>query len=517
MPLLKNPPRAVVIGGGVGGLTAAAQLAARGVAVTLIERAPTLGGKMRAISLGGRDVDSGPTVLTMRWVLDAVFSETGRDLRDYLTLRPSELLARHAWPDGSRLDLFADLHRSIDAIRELAGAREAEGYRAFAAYCEGIFANVEETFLRAQRPTLGSVIREQGLRGLVKLTRIDGTRTMWSALGEFFRDPRLLQLFGRYATYAGSSPWKSPATLNVIAHVERVGVWLPEGGMISVARALERLLTELGVDIRRGEEAREIRVERGRAAGVVLASGESISSDIVVFNGDSAALREGLMGDAAKRAWRPRVEVDRSLSALTVSAVARTGGFALSRHTVFFSSDYAREFSQITEHERLPDEPTVYVCAQDRDDLGGLATPGPERLFLIVNAPPRGGGRPFNQQEIDQCTLHTREQLSNMGLSVAWIPEQTAVTTPDDFARMFPATRGALYGPSSHGMSAPLARAGARSSIPGMYLCGGSTHPGAGVPMAAQSGRLAARSAIEDLTSTGRSLVTVTPGGTSTR
>jgi 1-hydroxycarotenoid 3,4-desaturase len=516
MVLQGNASRVVVIGAGVGGLVAAAQLAAKGLSVTLLERAATPGGKMRTVRFGDAEVDAGPTVLTMRWVLDAVFADVGRDLRDYLTLRPSDLLARHVWPDGSRLDLFADVHRTTEAVRAFAGPREADGYRAYAAYCEGIFRAVEHTFLHAQRPTLGSVLRDQGLRGIASLTRIDGTRTMWRALGDFFRDPRLLQLFGRYATYAGSSPWKCPATLNVIAHVERVGVWLPEGGMVSVARALARLNTELGVDLRCDTEVRELVLSRGRVAGVRLDSGEVVPADAVVFNGDAGALAQGLLGDGARGAWKPVVEGERSLSAMTTSAVARTAGVSLTRHTVFFSQDYAREFADITERESLPDDPTVYVCAQDRDDQGRLPNDGPERLFLIVNAPARGGVRPFSTEELHRCTQRTREKLTRMGLSVEWEPPRTVTTSPDDFARMFPGTRGALYGPASHGMTSPLSRAGARTTIPGLYLCGGSAHPGAGVPMAAQSGRLAARTALEDLASTGRSRATATPGGTST-
>lgn len=516
MQHVTGTPRAVVVGGGVGGLVSAAQLASRGVAVTLLERAPTLGGKMRAIDVGGRAIDAGPTVLTMRWVLDAVFEEAGRALSDYVTLQRAEVLARHAWPDGSRLDLYADLERSVDAIGRFAGAREAHGYRAYAAYCEGIFRTVEGPFLRAQRPTLTSVLRDQGLRGIASLARIDGTRAMWSCLGDFFRDPRLLQLFGRYATYAGSSPWKCPGTLSVIAHVERVGVWLPQGGMITVARALERLARELGVDVRCDAEVREVAVTRGRATGVRLATGELLPADAVVFNGDARALHEGLLGDAARKGWSPPSDAERSLSALTVSAVAETAGLPLSRHTVLFSSDYAREFAQITERGELPDEPTVYVCAQDRDDAGRASAAGPERLFMIVNAPPRGGAKPFSPKEIDECLARTRSHLSRLGLTVAWDPSRAVTTTPDDFARMFPGTRGALYGPASHGWRSPMARAGARSSIPGLYLCGGSAHPGAGVPMVAQSGRLAARSALEDLASTARSRPTATRGGTST-
>jgi 1-hydroxycarotenoid 3,4-desaturase len=210
------------------------------------------------------------------------------------------------------------------------------------------------------------------------------------------------------------------------------------------------------------------------------------------------------------------VEGERSLSAMTTSAVARTSGVNLARHTVFFSQDYAREFSEITERECLPDDPTVYVCAQDRDDQGRLANDGPERLFLIVNAPPRGGVRPFSTEELHRCTQRTREKLTRMGLAVEWEPQRTVTTSPDDFARMFPGTRGALYGPASHGMDLALVEGGRALAIPGLYLCGGSAHPGAGVPMAAQSGRLAARSALEDLASTARSRATVTRGGTST-
>lgn len=517
MHSVSSTPRVVVVGGGVGGLVSAALLAARGASVTLLERAPVVGGKMRTIDVDGRGVDSGPTVLTMRWVLDAVFSEAGRSLDDYVTLRRAEVLARHAWPDGSRLDLYADLERSVDAIGRFAGAREAQGYRAYAAYCEGIFRAVEEPFLRAQRPTLTSVIRDQGIRGIASLARIDGTRTLWKTLGDFFRDPRLLQLFGRYATYAGSSPWKCPGTLNVIAHVERVGVWLPDGGMVSVARALERLARELGVTVRCGAEVRDVLVRDGRAEGVRLADGETLFADAVVFNGDANALHEGLLGEPARRGWKTPADAERSLSALTLSAVAETSGFPLAHHTVFFSSDYAREFAQITERMELPDEPTVYVCAQDRDDAGRLSVTGAERLFLIVNAPPRGGAKPFSPKEIDECLRRTRAHLSRLGLTVGWDPSRTVTTSPDDFARMFPGTRGALYGPASHGWRSPMARSGARSSIPGLYLCGGSAHPGAGVPMVAQSGRLAARSALEDLASTARSRPTAMRGGTSTR
>lgn len=517
-----SPPRArrvVVVGAGVGALSAAIALGSRGVAVTVLDRAPRVGGKMREVEVAGRRVDSGPTVLTVRAVFDELFAAAGASLDAYVTLDPVEVLARHAWADGSRLDLYRDVDRTADAIGALAGAREASGYRAFCAYAKGIHERVEGPFMRAQRPTLGSVLRDQGLRGMISLARIDATRTLWSSLGDFFRDPRLLQLFGRYATYCGSSPFLAPATLNVIAHVEREGVWVVRGGMARLAEALARLAAEQGVEFALGTGVSEVLTDGGRATGVRLDDGRVLHADAVVFNGDVNALSTGLLGAPAQRAWSVDAGAARSLSAVTFSAVAKTTGFPLVRHNVFFSRDYPREFREIVDGDSLPSDPTVYVCAQDRDDTGRApdTADGRERLFMIVNAPARGDRRPFSEEEIERCETTTLRRLEALGLSLDWDRSRRVITTPTDFERMFPATGGALYGPPSHGWTSPLARAPSRSTLPGLYLCGGSAHPGAGVPMVARSGLLAAESVLTDLASTGPSPAAATRGGTSTR
>ncbi len=493
---------AVVIGGGVGGLSAAIQAAALGCSVTLLERAERVGGKMRELSVGGRAVDSGPTVMTMRWAFEQLFAAAGRELSDYVEFAPLEILARHGWPDGSRLDLFVDIEASARAIEAFAGAEEAAGYRRFCAHTEDIFGIVEQPFLKADRPSVASVITAKGLRGTLEFARIDWHRSMWRAIASFFQDPRLRQLFGRYATYYGSSPFRAPATLNLIAHVERVGVWRVVGGMYRLAEALERVAIELGVTIRTGCEVAEVVVEQRRAVGVRLRDGERIEAGAVIVNAAPQALDEGLLGEELRGCVGLSRGAERSLSAVTWSALARTRGFELAHHTVLFSRDYPEEFRALERGELIA-EPTVYIHAPDRgahaaplavDDDGWSAT---ERLLILVNAPARGDAAPWTTAELDALEQRSFAVMRDCGLELELLEAQR--TSPAEFEQLFPATGGALYGFATHSMMAPFSRPAARAKLAGLYLAGGGAHPGAGIPMVCLSGQLAGRAAAEDL------------------
>jgi 1-hydroxycarotenoid 3,4-desaturase len=497
-------PRVVVIGAGIGGLAAAIDLARAGLEVLVVERRPSPGGKMREAMVAGRAIDSGPTVLTMRRVFEELFESTGSSLEGALPLRRAGVLARHAWGPDVRLDLHADVARSSEAIGEFAGVADARRFDAFAAAARDVYRTLERPYLRSPRPTPLSLTWRIGLGRLGELWRIRPFTTLWRALGGHFRDPRLRQLFGRYATYCGSSPFLAPATLMLVAHVEQDGVWLVEGGMQRLAEALATLAARLGVRIEYGAGVAEIVVDRGRASGVCLEDGRRIEANAVVSNADVAAFAQGLLGAQARRAAAAVPASARSLSAITWSLVARAEGFPLLRHNVFFSGDYAAEFDDLFLARRPPGSPTVYVCAQDRADAPPESPPAAERLMCLINAPATGDDASRPATEYESCQERTFRQLERCGLRVHREATATVTTTPRDFAGMFPGTGGALYGRASHGWRASFNRPGSRSRVPGLYLAGGSTHPGPGVPMAALSGRLAAASLIEDLASTAR-------------
>lgn len=505
--------RIVIVGAGMGGLAAAITAAARGLQVTLVERAAAPGGKMRQVDVDGALLDAGPTVFTMKWVFDALFAEAGAVLEDRLELERAEVLARHGWNDGSRLDLFADPDRNDDAVGAFAGASEAKGFQAFRRDARRIYETLQDSYIAAQRPGPLELTRRAGIPDL---TAIKPFSSLWSALGGYFQDPRLRQLFGRYATYCGSSPFQAPATLMLVAHVELEGLWRIKGGMHRLAGAMGALAAERGVRLRYGCEAGQILVERGRACGVELTDGERLPADAVIFNGDASALSSGTLGQAAQRAV-PGLPCDkRSLSAIVWTLLGRSRGFPLLHHNVFFSDAYRAEFDDIFTRDRLPAQPTVYLCAQDRGD-GSPAPTDDERLYLLVNAPARGDRRPFSHEEIETCAERAFALLQRCGLEIEQKPDAVLATTPNDFHRLFPATGGALYGRASHGWSASFQRAGARSKLPGLYLAGGSVHPGPGVPMAALSGRLAVERLLADSTSRRRSFPVGIAGGIWTR
>lgn len=465
---------------------------------------------MRTVPSAAGPVDAGPTVLTMRGVFDALFEDLGSRLDDHVTLLRQQRLARHFWPDGSTLDLFDDEDRNVEAIQGFSGARAARQFRAFSARARRLFNGFDAPMMQAPRPSLPGLIGHVATRPWL-IPAMAPTRTLAQLLERSFDDPRLSQLFGRYATYVGGSPYQVPALLSLIWQAEAAGVWAVEGGMHELARALEALAMSKGATFQYDADVSQIMVEHGRATGVRLTDGRKHHAETVLFNGDPRALGTGALGSDTSCVAPQTKAIPRSLSAQVWTFAATPKGPELAHHNVFFRDDPKPEFDAIAEGRLAPD-PTLYICAQDRGT--GAAVPPVERFEIIANAAPTTEAK--TPEEFSQCQTRTFRTLASFGLSFDPMPQAKALTTPQDFDTLFPQTAGSLYGQSPHGTTAAFRRPTARTPIKGLYLAGGGTHPGAGVPMATLSARHAAEAILSDRTSISPSRRTGTHGGTST-
>lgn len=485
----------IVIGAGAGGLAAAVELAAAGRAVTVLDAAPTVGGKMHQVRSGEHWIDAGPTVFTMRWVFDELFANAGAQFASRLPFKPVTTLARHWWTSGASMDLHADPQVTAADIAALAGSADAEGYLQLCRDSGHIFELLKMSFMAAPQPNPITLALRIGLSRLGEMLALRPHQTLWRALGDYLRDPRLRQLFARYATYVGSSPLKAPATLLLITHSEQQGVWVLPGGMTSLARAMQNLAEEHGAQFKLNTNVAAINTHNGRVSGVTLANGETLAADDIVFNGDRSALATGCLGPDVVLATRGTPVEQRGLSAVTWCLRADTAGFPLSYHNVFFDEDYPREFSALFEDKAVAERPTVYICAQDRLLAGHHE--GHERLLVLVNAPATGDLSTWTREQMYQITARTEAILADCGLKMSLSSATCRMANPQDFASRFPGSGGSLYGQATHGLFSSFTRPSSRTKIPGLYMAGGSVHPGPGVPMATLSGRLAAQALLK--------------------
>jgi len=500
----------IVVGAGIAGLAVAARLAQAGLGVTVLERHATPGGRIRTLPSVAGPVDAGPTVLTLRPVFEELFADLGERMENHVALHRLPVIARHFWPDGSRLDLFDEPDRNAETIGRFAGPRAARQFTAFSARARALFAAFDAPVMQAARPSLARL----GLRCATRpalVARMAPLSTLAGLLARGFDDPRLAQLFGRYATYVGGSPYDAPALLALIWEAEARGVWAVAGGMHRLAQAVAGLAGARGARLRYGAHVAAIEAPGGHVRAVRLEDGTRIAAGTVLFNGDPRALATGALGPDVTHVAARTATAPRSLSAQVWAFAARAEGPDLAHHNVFFRAEPKAEFDALARGAYVSD-PTLYVCAMDR----GLPEPPPasERFEIIANAPPVAAGTA--PQEYPPCHSRTFRTLARFGLSFAPQPGPATLSTPERFEALFPATAGSLYGQSPHGLTAALARPTARTAVRGLYLAGGGTHPGAGMPMATLSARHAVEAILTDRTSTSRSRRPAMRGGMST-
>lgn len=478
--------KVVIIGGGLGGLSAAIHLAAQGVEVILFEKNAQLGGKAGEKQIGPYRFDTGPSVVTLPEVIESPFRAAGKTLDAYLTLIPIEPITQYFFADGRQLTVWRDVEKMRVAL-ERWSPHAYDRWQRFLQYSRRLYENAAPLFLHEPIHELGYLLRSPAFwRGKNLLLPIDPFQKMASVNARFFADPALAQIANRYATYNGSDPYQAPATLNLIFWVENgIGVYYIQGGIYRLVEALEKLARNLGVEVHTQSAVQRILTRKNQVVGVQTKSG-FFPAEVVVSNVDVRTTYESLLGE------HPPLSVqigEPSLSGLVFLWGVRWRS-PLFHHNVFFSADYAREFSELFKEKRLPTDPTVYVAITARTDPTHAPADG-ENWFVMINLPPQR--EPLAEAAVDALREKILQRLQeSIGFSGSYIDEE-AVLTPTYWMALGSAY-GSLYGTASNRWWSAFFRPANRSRrYRGLYFVGGSAHPGGGVPLVLLSGRHVAR------------------------
>jgi phytoene desaturase len=485
----------LIIGAGIGGLSAAIHLAAEGYHVIVLEKNQEVGGKMAIHTQDGYTWDTGPSVITMKPVLASLFERAGRRIEDYIDLQPVDPITRYLYPDGTTLDATPDLTKMARQIAAIE-PKDVEGYLRFLAHAAALHRITSPVFIHGEPPTLGDFLRVP-LRDIVK---VDAWRSMDRAIRHWVHSPYLRHLLRRYATYVGASPYRAPAVLNVIAHNELTqGIWYPHGGVYTVARAYQRLATDMGVQIRTGCPVDGILTSGRRVTGVRTDAGEVLNGQAVVSNVDVTTTYHDLLPTpTGQKAVRRLTRFEHSLSAfvLLLGLSGTTPG--LRQHNVLFPSNYRQEFTDIFGAQRPPQSPTVYVTISAKADPDHAPENG-ENWFVLVNVPALTPSFEW-KTEAPRFRDRVLDRIEAMGYDVRHRIQTEAILTPEDIQARTGAWRGSLYGLSSNQPLNALRRPHPRSPyVRGLYFTGGTTHPGGGVPMVTLSGKVTATIVQRDL------------------
>jgi phytoene desaturase len=482
--------RVVVIGAGMGGMTAAGRLAAQGHDVTVFEASDGPGGKCRSRQIDGFTFDTGPSLLTLPAAYRDFFLKTGGPIP--IPLEPVDPAFHYLFADGTRLTLpNAPAQRIVHAIAEQMSQRDADEWRALIDRAEVMWDASRGPFIESEL-SLGSLIRRPNL--VRDLRTIAPWRSLADLGREFLSDERLRTMIHRYATYTGSDPRRAPAVLATIAFVEqRFGAWHIPGGVSRLADAVHARCVESGVRFEFDTPVARILTAAERVTGVQLEDGRTIEADVVVANADADQVYSRLLPrSAGTRAARRRIRrAQPSLAGFVLLLGLRGRTPGLGHHNVLFPSNYEDEFDAIfTRHEPVPD-PAIYICAPDDDAMRPDADS--ESWFILVNAPRHDVDCDWNAIDAEtyaQKIITLIEQRTGWPVRDRIVVKE--VRTPATLESEVRAPGGSIYGTSSNGMSAAFLRAANRSKIMGLYCVGGSAHPGGGLPLVAISGEIAA-------------------------
>lgn len=486
----------VVIGAGVGGLSVAIRLAASGHRVTVHEQAESVGGKLGLLERDGFRFDTGPSLLTLPELLADTLAASGAVLHDVLNLRRLDPIARYRFGDGTWFDHPTDRAAFLGAVESMAAGQGA-GMGLLLDRAAAIWDASRQPFLESPLHGWHTLARQATHVG--DLRTVAPWRSMRSLTRTYLSDARLVNFVDRYATYAGSDPRAAPAALLSILHAERSGgAWYVEGGLRRIGEVLTERCNHLGVTVRVASAVVGVDVENGRAVGVQLADGDSQRADVVVANADARHLYGDLLAHSVGATLAARVVgVRQSLSGFVLCLGVKGLTPAMAHHTVLFPERYDDEFDDLFGRGRVPRvvrDPAIYLSVPNDP---AVAPPGHQAWFVLVNAPPHDAtGMAGVDWDAPGMAEREADRLLNLmakrGVDVRGRVLFREIRTPADLERRTRAVGGSIYGTSSNGMRAAFLRPANRSPIPGLFLVGGSSHPGGGLPLVQLSAKIVA-------------------------
>ncbi|ADH98621.1 phytoene desaturase family protein [Salisediminibacterium selenitireducens] len=483
--------KAIVIGGGLGGLSAAISLKGKGFDVEIIEKNETLGGKLNRRSGKGFTFDTGPSILTMPWVLEELFTRVHRRVEDYMTIERIEPQWRTFFEDGTSIDVTGDLPDMIKEMGKVA-PDSAGSFAQFFTYSEQMYQLCMKSFYKTSIPGLNEFRK---LHNFKELMAMDPFHTVADHTKKHFDNKYLEQLFNFFVMYVGSNPYQSPAILNQLIYVQLgLGIHYVKGGMYGIAQGMERVLEELRVPVKTGMAVSHIKTEGEKATGVVTEDGAFHAADLVVSNLEAIPAYQTLLpqkGPAKKEAKKLSKTYEPTVSGLVLLLGTDRTFDVTKHHNFFFSEDPEKEFRQIYEEGIPADDPTVYIGVSSKSDPS-QAPDGKENLFVLTHVPPKTlAKKDTNWEDYRKVVLDKLERMGMTGLRESIEFEYRF--TPDDLEELYGANGGSIYGIASNKATNGGFKIPAQSNLyDNLFFTGGSTHPGGGVPMVTLSGQLTA-------------------------